>query len=250
MKYVVVKLKPNMAAVLDENGGYHAIKDRGYQRGQILEMTEPELKREEIRQKGSPQFSGFVRAAAAIVAVAIIGGGVTSYAAPVSTVTLDGASSVEYSLNMYDRVVGVSVPDAKENEEFKEGISKFSNEVKGMKIGEALDYTADRFEDDILREDEHGNPPDIKVSVRGLKKKNKHLHDELDRRTDGIKKRKPRRKPDGKPDKKPEKKPGSKDGAPGVSDDSYKLSDQVSRTSSILLRSSSFLTGFTRKPEG
>ncbi|MBQ7583546.1 MAG: hypothetical protein IJT24_02955 [Lachnospiraceae bacterium] len=190
MKYVVVKVKDNKAALLDERGGYHAIKDRGYQRGQILHLAELELKREEAAPKSSGRISGFARVAAAVLAVAVIGGGVTSYAAPVSTVTLEGASSIEYRLNMYDRVVGMSVPDDGADEEFRREISELSREVRGMKIGDAMDLTAERFEDRILENDDAGNTPEIRVTVSGLKKRNAHLNEEVGQRTDEIKNRK------------------------------------------------------------
>ncbi len=219
MRYAVVKIKQNKAAVLDESGKYHAIRDKGYQRGQILDMTEAELRHEEVKPKASARISGFARVAAAVLVIALIGGGVSSYAAPVSTVTLDGASSVEYRLNMYDRVVGMSVPDGPEDEEFRRGVSDFSKEVRGMKIGDAMDATTDRFEDEIFREDESGKPPELKVKVGGLKKKNKHLNDEVDHKTKEIKKKK--HKPGEKKDKPEEKKekPEEKKDKPGKNEE-------------------------------
>ncbi len=184
MKCVVLEIKENKAALLDDNGIVHAVKNKDYKVGQVLFLTEFEMKRDEVIP--SKRHSAIMRTAAAILAVAVIGGGVTSYAAPVSTVTLDGAYSVEYRLNLYDRVVGADAADG-EDEDFRKEISGFSKEIRGMKINDAIDATTARFENEIFRPDENGSRPDISIKVGGLKKNNRHLSDQMDHKREEIK---------------------------------------------------------------
>lgn len=185
MKAVVLEIKENKAAVLDDTGVVHAVKNKGYEVGQKLEVTEFELKRDEIKSLNTSKISRFTRTAAAVLAVAIIGGGVTAYAAPVSTVTVDGASSIEYKLNIFDRVVGMEVPED-DDESFKEGISELSREVRGMKISDAIDATTTRFSDELFETGDDGETFELTVKVDGLKRKNKHLSDELDKKASEI----------------------------------------------------------------
>ena len=193
MKSVVLEIKNDKAALLDDNGIVHAVKNKDYKVGQVLYLTEFELRRDEISP--AKRHSAFIRTAAAIFAVAVIGGGVTSYAAPVSTVTLDGASSVEYRLNMYDRVVGAGVPDGAD-EDFRKEISDFSKEIRGMEINDAIDATTERFGDEMFRPDADGNNPDISIKVDGLKKNNRHLSDKMDHKREEVKKMIPENKTD------------------------------------------------------
>ena len=185
MKAVVLEIKENKAAVLDDTGVVHAVKNKGYEVGQKLEVTEFELKKDEIKSLNTSKISRFTRTAAAVLAVAIIGGGVTAYAAPVSTVTVDGASSIEYKLNLFDRVVGMEATED-DDESFKESISELSKEVRGMKISDAIDATTTRFGDELFEAGDDGEAPELTVKVGGLKRRNKHLSDELDKKASEI----------------------------------------------------------------
>ncbi len=193
MKSVVLEIKNDKAALLDDNGIVHAVKNKDYKVGQVLYLTEFELRRDEVNP--SKRHSTFIRTAAAIFAAAVVGGGVTSYAAPVSTVTLDGASSVEYRLNMYDRVVGAGVPDGAD-EDFRKEFSDFSKEIRGMEINDAIDATTERFGDEMFRPDADGNKPDISIKVDGLKKNSRHLSDKMDNKREEVKKMMPENKTD------------------------------------------------------
>ncbi|MCR5235814.1 MAG: hypothetical protein K6E34_01260 [Lachnospiraceae bacterium] len=193
MKSVVLEIKNDKAALLDDNGIVHTVKNKDYKVGQVLYLTEFELRRDEVNP--SKRHSTFIRTAVAIFAVAVVGGGVTSYAAPVSTVTLDGASSVEYRLNMYDRVVGAGVPDGAD-EDFRKEISDFSKEIRGMEINDAIDATTERFGDEMFRPDADGNKPNISIKVDGLKKNNRHLSDKMDHKREEVKKMMPENKTD------------------------------------------------------
>lgn len=188
MKSVVLEIKDNKAAVLDDNGIVHAVRNKDYKVGQVLFLTEFEMKRDEVSP--AKRHSALIRTAVAILAVAVIGGGVTSYAAPVSTVTLDGASSVEYRLNLYDRVVGADAPDGAD-EDFRKEISDFSKEIRGMEINDAIDATTARFGNEMFRPDADGNRPDISIKVGGLKKNNRHLSDQMDHKKEEIRENMP-----------------------------------------------------------
>lgn len=195
MRSVVLEIKENKAAVLDNRGIVHAVKNRDYEVGQVLHLTELELKRDEVSVKDITNRASvirrpaLIRTAAAVLAVAIIGGGVTSYAAPVSTVTLDGASGVEYRLNIYDRVVGASATDGAD-ESFRQEVSDFSDEIKGMEISDAIDATTGRFGNEMFGPDDVGEKPDVSIKVGGLKKKDRHLSDKMDHKRDEIKEKK------------------------------------------------------------
>ena len=115
MRSVVLEIKNEQAAVLDDTGVVHAVINRGYTAGQVLNLTETELKRDEVRPlyradgRRMHRYTGIVAAALALI---IIGGSVSAYAAPVSTVKIsDGEDAVEYKLNIFDRVVRVESED-------------------------------------------------------------------------------------------------------------------------------------------
>jgi hypothetical protein len=195
MRSVVLEIKDNRAAVLDNRGIVHAVKNRDYEVGQVLHLAEFELKRDEVSVKDITKRASLlrrpalIRTAAAVLAVAIIGGGVTSYAAPVSTVTLDGTSGVEYRLNIYDRVVGAAATDDAD-ESFRQEVSDFSAEIKGMEISDAIDATTVRFGNEMFGPDDVGEKPDVSIRVGGLKKKNRNLSDKMDHKREEIKEKK------------------------------------------------------------
>lgn len=188
MRSVVLDIKNEQAAVLDDNGVVHAVKDRGYAVGQVLSLTETELKRDEMQRHSakayadSSRISRYTRIAAAALAVIIIGGGVTAYAAPVSTVTIaDGEETVEYKLNLFDRVVGVKAADDA-GDELKAEVHEISGQVRGMKITDAMDVTAEKLDAKrvITEESTAVERPEISVSVSGLRQRNASLNEQLD----------------------------------------------------------------------
>lgn len=194
MRSVVLEIKNGKAAVLDDTGIVRAIKDRGYETGQVLSLSEVELKREEIpakrRSAGTILYS---RIAAAILAVAVVGGGVSAYAAPVSTVTVDGEESVKYRLNIFDRVVGMEAAEGSDDE-FRKDISELSGEIRGMKITDAMELTADRMEEG-MNDAERADIPEITVTVGGLKHDSRRLHEKVDNKAVEINRRRPEAKP-------------------------------------------------------
>ena len=71
MRSVVLEIKNNKAAILDDRGIVYAIKDRGYSVGQVLGLSELEIRKERVKVPIRDGISAFTRAAAAIIAPAI-----------------------------------------------------------------------------------------------------------------------------------------------------------------------------------
>ena len=197
MRSVVLEIKEDKAAILDDKGIVHAVKNRGYQVGQVLQLSEFEIKKDEVKAGSYRRMSAFARTAAALLALAVIGGGVSAYAAPVSTVTLNGAETVEYRLNVFDRVVGISAPED-DTDEFRKGISEFEHDVRGMRIDDAIDMTAERFEDELFVPDDKGKEPELTVRVGGLKKSSRDFSEGLNHTIGEIQNRRPPREESGK----------------------------------------------------
>ncbi len=201
MKILVLETKKGRAAVLDETGTVHNIKDAGYEAGQVLHLSESELKKAEkagvaaILNLSSPagRIVRFTRIAAAILILTVVSGSITAYAAPVSTVTMEGTGSVEYKLNLFDRVVSVK-PTPGTEQMPADDMSDFSREIRGMKISDAIDLTETRFGDELLSSPDESSQPEISIKVSGLKENNRHLNDEMGRKQDELTKK--HRKPD------------------------------------------------------
>ena len=190
MRSVVLEIKNEQAAVLDDTGVVHAVINRGYTAGQVLNLTETELKRDEVRPlyradgRRMHRYTGIVAAALALI---IIGGSVSAYAAPVSTVKIsDGEDAVEYKLNIFDRVVRVESED-----------KELPGQVRGMKITDAMDVTAERMDRSrAAKEDETAAEiHDISVDVSGLRRKNPSFNERLDNKVMEIHERRQAERP-------------------------------------------------------
>ncbi|MBQ4242307.1 MAG: hypothetical protein II732_05755 [Lachnospiraceae bacterium] len=185
-----MEIKNEQAAVLDDTGVVHAVINRGYTAGQVLNLTETELKRDEVRPlyradgRRMHRYTGIVAAALALI---IIGGSVSAYAAPVSTVKIsDGEDAVEYKLNIFDRVVRVESAD-----------KELPGQVRGMKITDAMDVTAERMDRSrAAKEDETAAEiHDISVDVSGLRRKNPSFNERLDNKVMEIHERRQAERP-------------------------------------------------------
>ncbi|MBQ9567198.1 MAG: hypothetical protein IJR31_03880 [Lachnospiraceae bacterium] len=190
MRSVVLEIKNEQAAVLDDTGVVHAVINRGYTVGQVLNLTETELKRDEVRSlypadgRRMHRYTGIVAAALALI---IIGGSVSAYAAPVSTVKIsDGEDAVEYKLNIFDRVVRVESAD-----------KELPGQVRGMKITDAMDVTAERMDRSRAAKDDETAAEiyDISVDVRGLRRKNLSFNERLDNKVMEIHERRQAERP-------------------------------------------------------
>lgn len=120
MNAVIVDLNGKYAAALDQNGNIVKIKNVNYMIGQKIALHEIHQRRALSMKK-----AGVVAAAAALILS--IGTG-TAYAMPYGTVSLDAESSIEYTINRFDRVLSV----------------KALNE-EGKTVLAALDETSLRF---------------------------------------------------------------------------------------------------------
>lgn len=186
MRSVVLEINNGKAAVLDDTGVVRAVKDNDYAVGQVLYMSELELKKAEIDpdsdRKYASRISRFTRIAAAALAVIIIGGSATAYAAPVSTVTVaDGEETVEYKLNLFDRVVGVEATDDADDD-LRAEVHELSGQVRGMKITDAMDVTAEKMDAKrvITEESTAAERPEISVSISGFRQRNASFNEQLD----------------------------------------------------------------------
>lgn len=100
MKGVVLEIRKNRAAVLMEDGGVVRKWNRGYQVGQEVRFEDSAGK--VVRKAGA--------VAAAVTGLALAGGAGV-YAAPYSYVSLDVNPSIEYTVNVFDRVIAVEATD-------------------------------------------------------------------------------------------------------------------------------------------
>ena len=111
MRTVIMAVKNGKAAAAYEDGSLGYIKDEGYVVGQILEIP---------KQKGEiASFPGKVRGPAqlkasglvAALCLATLTGGIMAYSAPVDTYVSEEDQNIEYSVNVFNRVVGVTFKD-------------------------------------------------------------------------------------------------------------------------------------------
>ncbi len=147
MKAVILETKNGKAAVMVKGGEMRYIDDKGYESGQIVEIPDAELHTVSpvIRFKASRK----VIAAAASVVILLSAGGITAYATPVSTVSLDTYPAIRYKVNMFDRVVGFSANDSSEETTEDSSYISVRKMVRGKKIDEAIDITFNELGDNI-----------------------------------------------------------------------------------------------------
>jgi|GEM_PF-3462711 len=162
MKAVVVELRGKQAAVLDEKGCVTVIPDQNYAVGQVIGLPR--------RKNSISVLSRRVSAAAAVIAVCF---GITSYALPRTSVSLDADSSISYTLNMYDRVIGISAM----NQAAGETVSAVRGKVFGKNIGEAVSITLNELKNsDQINPGEEEN---VVLAVSGNEGHAEHLADSL-----------------------------------------------------------------------
>ncbi|MCR4741238.1 MAG: hypothetical protein K5886_13390 [Lachnospiraceae bacterium] len=145
MKAVVLAVKKKKAAVMLKNGELKYIKDRGYTVGQIMPVDEP-VSGMTVIKRGNTGFlnniTGHASSIAAAATVILLTGAVTSYAAPVSTVTLDFGSnpSLSMDVNLYNRIIGFS----SKNEDAEKMMSGAASDLMGKDIRYAAFEILDR----------------------------------------------------------------------------------------------------------
>ena len=97
MKQVVVELQGKSAVLLNDTGSFVKVKNKGYSVGQCLEA-------------GTRKKAGYVKwaVAAAAAFVMLLGGGAYAYYTPYADISLDINPSIEFSTNIFDKVIDVT----------------------------------------------------------------------------------------------------------------------------------------------
>ena len=136
MNAVIVDIRKKQAAALDETGRVLRIPNAKYEIGQTIELHEVKPVRTRTMLK---RLSTGVAAA---VLVAMIGTG-TAYAMPYGTVTLDGDTSIEYTINCFDYVLDVKGT----NEEGEALLAEIdTRHLRHHRIDSAVETTVDHME--------------------------------------------------------------------------------------------------------
>ncbi len=160
MKAVILECRDGRAAVLCGDGTVRDVPDRGYTRGQTLDLALPAEDSDSAaagrrlagawhRKRGLA--GAFPAVAAAALAVAFMAGGVGAYAMPCSTVTMDVNPSVSYRLNIFDRVLSARA----ENEEGEAILEEIAAEVRGKGLPDAVMLTLDTLaEEEFIRDED------------------------------------------------------------------------------------------------
>lgn len=98
MKAVIVEIKNSFAAALCDDGCIIKIKNNNYGIGQVIDMKQHAIKNLKYKK-----VIGFVATVA--TAAMVYGASALAYYTPYSYVSLDVNPSVEYSLNIFERVI-------------------------------------------------------------------------------------------------------------------------------------------------
>ena len=157
MKAVIVDLQGKYAAALDETGSVVRIPDAAYRIGQEIELHTVPSARPNMRRK---------IAATAAAAVLVLGLGTgTAYALPCGTVSLDAASSIEYTVNCFNYVLDVKGAD-EEAETVLSEIGKTN--LRHRPIIQAIETTMEQIREDGWL-DEEGSSLQIRTEGRTIR---------------------------------------------------------------------------------
>ena len=168
MNAVIVDIRKKQAAALDENGRIVRIHNADYEIGQTIELHEVRpIRTVSVLKRLST-------GVAAAVLVAMIGTG-TAYAMPYGTVTLDGDSSVEYTINCFDYVIGVKGT----NEEGEALLAEIdTRQLRHRRIDAAVATTVEHMDQHTPAE-----PPEEELHIRAdtvSDRHSDHLREELE----------------------------------------------------------------------
>jgi len=97
MKSVVIEIHDKYVISLSDDGVFTKVKNQNYNLGEVLIMKKNNIK------KLSKKAIISIASAAAVVALGTVSA--FAYFTPVSYVSLDINPSIEYSVNMFDRVI-------------------------------------------------------------------------------------------------------------------------------------------------
>jgi hypothetical protein len=132
MKAVVVEIKNDFAAVLSDDGCFTKVKNNNYKMGQVIEVNRNKV----------PMKKKVVICAAS--AAFLIAGGVTAWAyeTPYSYVSLDVNPSIEYSVNVFDRVIDVNAV----NDDGQDILDEMNlDDINNQDIEDAIAQTVDQI---------------------------------------------------------------------------------------------------------
>ncbi len=142
MNAVIVDIRKKQAAALDETGRVVRIPNADYEIGQTIVLHK-------VRPARTPtMLKRLSTGVAAAVLIAVIGMG-TVYAMPYGTVTLDGSTSIEYTINCFDYVL-----DVKGTNEGGEAL------LADMDIAQLCHHRVDQAVSATMEQLEHWDNPD------------------------------------------------------------------------------------------
>jgi len=142
MKGIVLQIRNKEAVILADDGIIRKVKNHDYSIGEVVIMKE--------KQKGNSKLLKWSIGIAAAFVLSTTG--VYAYYKPTGYVSLDINPSIEYSINMFDRVLKVKAV----NEDGNEILTELN--LKNMSIDEAIEKTtAKLIEENYITDDEEGN---------------------------------------------------------------------------------------------
>lgn len=145
MSYLIMECARSYAVALDEQGRFVKVPNLGYEVGQrvedvvVLDGPEAEVLDFSARRRGRGRLVAGV--AAALLACAVLAGGVVVWRTPVGTVRMRINPEVSMEVNRLDRVVGLSGDNA-DGDALVEGFSYY-----GRTVDEVSDDLATRAEE-------------------------------------------------------------------------------------------------------
>lgn len=135
LRAAIVEVRRLHAVALAEDGCFIRIRNEDYEVGQTIELRseKPAAQRNRIL--------AFASMAAALLILVL--GGYGSYTAPYGVVSLDVNPSIEYTINIFDRVIGVRAVNA-DGETILDRIAQ--SELLHRSVGDAVDATIDQLQ--------------------------------------------------------------------------------------------------------
>ncbi len=158
MKAVIVDLKGKYAAALDETGSVIRIPNAAYTPGQVIQL-------QEVRHGRTLSLKRIGAVAAAAALILSIGTG-SAYAMPYGTVSVDGDSELEYTINCFDYVLGVKAL----NEEGEALLSEIDEKTqRHCRIEKAVAAAVEQMEQDKQTEqaEQEEEPVRVTASTKG-----------------------------------------------------------------------------------
>ena len=137
MNAVVLEIRGNMAAVMTADGQIIKIEDCGYRVGEEINVA---VKSSRKKTSHITAMKPLLIAASALFV--LFGGGAGAYFVPAGTVSLDVNPSIEYKINMFDRVLSVSGV----NDDGEAVITSLErSDIVGQSIENAVENTIDEI---------------------------------------------------------------------------------------------------------